>query len=651
MSDVFSAAVRFFLTDDVSDGLREIDRNARETSGRLDAISDSAGSRGSKALNALGKAGKIGAAGLGILAGAATGAVATLMATAEESQQTIENNAKLAEAFQSSGLSAEDAQKAYSGFIGLLGDADQATEAAQDMANLAEIGGDIDRWYTIAAGTMSKFGDALPTENLIEAANETARTGVITGGLADALNWSTISAEEYGNALGNNTEANKAFQDALAQGLPVEDAMNAALATTSDATERQAMLQDVLNAVYGEAGASYTESTAGLIAARQAQDNWSTATANAYMALAPMQAGILNLASALLTKLTPYLAKFGEWVTANMPAIQSAVEAFIDGAAQGIDNVIAIASPFFGIVSQFLGWVIQNLPVILPMITGLAAGFAGFSAIGGIISGITNAMRMWKTATEGMKTAQLLLNGALKANPLGLIITVIALVVGALITLWNTNEDFRNAVTNAWNAISGAASAIFGFIGDFISGIFNGIRDTVTGVVNGIKDTITNGFNAAKDTVSNVFNSIKNTISNVLNGAKNIVKNAIDGIKNLFNFNWSLPRLKLPHLTVRGSFNIMPPSVPSFGISWYAKGGIFDAATLLPTSEGFAGVGEAGPEAVAPISVLKGYVTEAVSEAKTAAQTININVTTGETDEAKLARMIAREQRKLAYDL
>ena len=93
---------------------------------------------------------------------------------AELSEETLEYSAamgRLDNAYEFSGRSAETAREVYQNFLGLVGDSDQAVEAAQDMNNLADAGADIDAWYSIAAGTVSAFGDALPVENLIESAN------------------------------------------------------------------------------------------------------------------------------------------------------------------------------------------------------------------------------------------------------------------------------------------------------------------------------------------------------------------------------------------------------------------------------------------------------------------------------------------------
>ena len=117
-----------------------------------------------------------------------------------------------------------------------------------------------------------------------------------------------------------------------------------------------------------------------------------------------------------------------------------------------------------------------------------------------------------------------------------------------------------------------------------------------------IKATVSNVCSAIGNTVSSVFNAIKTTITNVIEGAKNIVKSGIDKIRSFFKFDWSLPKLKMPHITISGSFSLSPLQVPKFGISWYQKGGVFDSTTLFGYGNGLiGGLGENGAEAVVPL--------------------------------------------------
>ena len=189
--------------------------------------------------------------------------------------------------------------------------------------------------------------------------------------------------------------------------------------------------------------------------------------------------------------------------------------------------------------------------------------------------------------------------------------TVLNAIWNVISTVWNTISSTISSIVNGiWNTIT----TIWNSIKDTISGVVNGISETVSGIFNGIKDTVSGIFNGIKDTATEVWNNIKSAIEDPINTAKETVKNVIDKIKGFFNFEWSLPKLKLPHLSIKGSFSLTPPSVPSFGIEWYAKGGIFDTPTIFQTPDGLKGVGEKGAEAVTPISVLLDYVRTAVSE-------------------------------------
>jgi hypothetical protein len=354
----------------------------------------------------------------------------------------------------------------------------------------------------------------------------------VQGPLADALEWTGVSTEEF----------------------------NKQLAACNSEEERASLITSTLNGIYGEAGAAYQENNANLIAQRQAQSDFNVALAEAGEAIRPLATKIMEFGTALLNKLMPYVK-----------------------------------------------WFIDNLPTIAPIVAGIATAFLAYSGISALVSGISAVMTVLRDRTLLMAAAQAALNLVMNLNPFVLIATLIAGLVAAFVTAYATSETFRNKV----NAV----------------------------------------FDAVKSKVSSAIATVKSVIS----GMVSAVQSAVSKIKSAFNFSWSLPKPKLPHFTVSGGeapWGFMGKgSLPKVGVSWYAKGGIFDAATLISTNEGFAGVGERGPEAVAPIDVLLGYVRQAVRETVGASggYVANINVTTGETDEAKLAKLIAREEKRQAY--
>lgn len=127
---------------------------------------------------------------------------------------------RLNTAYEAAGYSAQTATQAYRDFYGILGDVDTATEASQLLAKLVKNEQDVSTWTRIAAGVSGTFGDSLPIEGLIEAANETAKVGTVTGQLADALNWVGIMEDDFNEKLaacGSESERNRLIMDTLAQ--------------------------------------------------------------------------------------------------------------------------------------------------------------------------------------------------------------------------------------------------------------------------------------------------------------------------------------------------------------------------------------------------------------------------------------------------
>lgn len=203
---------------------------------------------------------------------------------------------------------------------------------------------------------------------------------------------------------------------------------------------------------------------------------------------------------------------------------------------------------------------------------------------------------------------------------LGIILSTVGEVFGSILaTISGVMDGVSQIISGVWNVIQGIFQVVCGLIngivtGDFsqmqagiesimngissiIEGVWNTIVSIIGGVVNSITSIIEGGFNAISEIAAGIFNGIKDAIDGAMGGAKNVVSDACGAISNFFSgMKLELPRISLPHFTLSGDFNLDPLnfSIPNIGIDWYAKGGVFNGASVI-------GVGEAGPEAVVPL--------------------------------------------------
>ena len=260
------------LRDNMSGGLIQAAKNAKKSGAQIDDSMMNATRKVVKFKNDSLKALQSWSKKSVVAAGAAvSGLAAAFVALDGATEEYRVAQGKLNAGFQAAGFEAETARKSYRNFYAILGDTDTATEASQLLANMAKNEEEVTKWARIAAGVHGTFGDSLPIEGLVESANETARTGQITGVFADAINWATKEGEHFGVALKADTEANKDWNKAVKAATSAEDYFNLALQDCSDESARQKLIVDTLSASYDTAATSFYKNNQQVIDARRNQ--------------------------------------------------------------------------------------------------------------------------------------------------------------------------------------------------------------------------------------------------------------------------------------------------------------------------------------------------------------------------------------------
>lgn len=241
-----------------------------------------------------------------------------------------------------------------------------------------------------------------------------------------------------------------------------------------------------------------------------------------------------------------------------------------------------------------IGLVVASVGPLL-LIVGKVIGIVG--ALSSAIGKISGAMATARGATGFLGKAFTAITG-----PVGIAIMAITALISIFVALYKNNEDFRNSVNKVWNDVKNIIKVTV----DLIKGIIKTAFDSIKGTISGI-------WNAIRGTTTAVWEDIKNAITNPINLAKNAVSRAIDAIKGFFSNlhlpEIKIPKIKLPHFSLKGEFSLSPPSVPHLGVNWYSSGGIFNRPSVI-------GVGEAGTEAVLPIDKLDDLIAKAMEKVK-----------------------------------
>lgn len=269
--------------------------NVRKELEKVGQTSKSSGQVVDQALRSMGKGALAAVAGI-------TALTTAMVALGKSSMEFRKVQAQLVAGFASVGLSAEQAGETYKQLYGFLGDRGQAGEAANLLAQLTQEESELTEWTNILMGVYAKFPSSLPVESLAEAANHTAQLGEVQGTLADALEWVGVNVESF----------------------------NAALANTNSLAEREALIRNTLNALYGGAAAAYSQANQALIAYNQSQVAVDQALVDATAYVIPLMTALNNLSATLLSTLKPafetvasVIIVFVQWIIAAIKAVGS----------------------------------------------------------------------------------------------------------------------------------------------------------------------------------------------------------------------------------------------------------------------------------------------------------------------------------------
>lgn len=451
----------------------------------------------------VGKAIGAGVAAMGAAIGAAAGA---FLGLAESTREARVNMGKLETGFTTAGHSAEDAKKTYTELYGILGDDGQATEAAAHLAKLTKNEKELATWTDIATGVYATFGDSLPIENLTEAANETAKTGAITGGLADALNWAGVSEDEF----------------------------QASLDKCSTEQERQALITKTLNGLYSDAAEKYREVNGDIIDAQKATASLNSAMAELGAIAEPIVTKLKQLAAELLQQITPFVELIGNGLVGALTGAEGAAQQFTDGllgmvtfAIQKLTEMLPTFINFaFQMIANIATGIAQALPTLVPSLVQLVADIvqvlidnipllidAALQLVTGLAQGIINAIPVLVAALPTLITS--LIDGLLSSIPQ---------IIQAGIDL----------LTSLITALPEIIATIVAAIPEIINGIITALLENIPLIIQAGIDLLVALIQALPQIITTIVQAIPQIISGIVNALVQNIPQIIQAGVQLF---------------------------------------------------------------------------------------------------------------------
>ena len=484
----------------------------------------------------VGKAIGAGVAAMGAAIGAAAGA---FLGLAESTREARVNMGKLETGFTTAGHSAEDAKKTYTELYGILGDDGQATEAAAHLAKLTKNEKELATWTDIATGVYATFGDSLPIENLTEAANETAKTGAITGGLADALNWAGVSEDEF----------------------------QASLDKCSTEQERQALITKTLNGLYSDAAEKYREVNGDIIDAQKATASLNSAMAELGAIAEPIVTKLKQLAAELLQQITPFVELIGNGLVGALTGAEGAAQQFTDGllgmvtfAIQKLTEMLPTFINFaFQMIANIATGIAQALPTLVPSLVQLVADIvqvlidnipllidAALQLVTGLAQGIINAIPVLVAALPTLITS--LIDGLLSSIPqiiqagIDLLVALIQALPQIITTIVQAIPQIISGIVNALvqnipQIIQAGVQLFVALVRNLptiIAEIVKAVPQIVSGIVSAFGSLVGEMVKAGANLLHGLWEGISSAAGWLWEKVSGWASSLVDGIKNFF---------------------------------------------------------------------------------------------------------------------
>ena len=300
----------------------------------------------------------------------------------------------------------------------------------------------------------------------------------------------------------------------------------------------------------------------GGVSFQEIADAMKTATSEGGIYFGSMDKASQTTAGKISTLKDDFNSALGSMTESLLPFVTSAVEKFSQ-LAQWFSNLDDNGKK---IVLTLAGIAMAIGPVSLAISTLIKVGTG--------ISKIVSVIKSWNLVTKAMTAAQWLLNAAMNANPIALIVTAIVGLIAIIVLLWTKCEWFREGVmtiiTTIWNAIQSTM--------DFIISIFTTVFNFILGIISGVINSIISALQKVANVVKSVFTSVKNAISSLFSGVANILKAPINGLITLVNkVIKGLNKIKMPDwVPAIGGKGINIPLIPKLatGTNYIAREGL-----------------------------------------------------------------------------